>query len=296
MHHAITLDALRILDAIHRKGSFAEAAKSVFKVPSALTYTMQKLEADLGVALFDRKKQRAVLTEAGVLLLQEGQALLDAATRLEQKIQQVESGWETKLVIAKDTVIKDTLVLEVINQFCQLEKQVEVTMFEEALGGGWDALQSQRCDIAIGVTGELPKGQYQLHILGEIEFVFVVARNHPLADFVGILDGQHIKNYPAVIVADSARTLPSRSSGLFQSKQIIRVHNMEAKRQAQISGNGVGFLPLHLVQESLKNGELVAKATALHRPPIPIYMAWEKHKQGKALNWFIEQCKQQTWL
>lgn len=296
MHHAITLDALRILEAIYRKGSFAEAAKSVFKVPSALTYTMQKLEADLGVDLFDRKGQRAVLTEAGLLLLKEGQSLLDAVTRLEEKIQQVESGWETKLVIAKDTIIQNNFVLNIIQQFCALEKQVEVTMFEEALGGGWDALHSQRCDIAIGVTGELPKGQYQLHQLGEVEFVFAVARDHPLADYVGILEGQQIQHYPAVVVADSARTLPARSSGLFQSKQVIRVHSMDAKREAQIAGVGVGFLPLHLIKESLKNGELVAKSTALHRPPIPIYMAWEKHKDGLALQWFIEQCKRQTWL
>ncbi len=105
MHHAITLEALRVLEAINQKGSFAEAAKSLFKVPSALTYTMQKLENDLGVALFDRQGQRAKLTEAGEVLLSEGEILLSAAALLEQRVKQVESGWETKLTIAKDTII-----------------------------------------------------------------------------------------------------------------------------------------------------------------------------------------------
>ncbi|HMY41227.1 MAG TPA: LysR family transcriptional regulator, partial [Marinagarivorans sp.] len=54
MRHAISLEALRILDAIERKGSFGAAAEAIHKVPSALSYTVAKLEADLGVSIFDR--------------------------------------------------------------------------------------------------------------------------------------------------------------------------------------------------------------------------------------------------
>ena len=80
MHNAITLEALRVLDAIDRKGSFGAAAEVLFKVPSALTYTVQKLESDLGISIFDRSKQRAQLTTAGRLLLEQGRQLLQAAT------------------------------------------------------------------------------------------------------------------------------------------------------------------------------------------------------------------------
>lgn len=296
MHHAITLEALRVLDAINEKGSFAEAAKSLFKVPSALTYTVQKLESDLNVPVFDRAGQRALLTPAGQLILKEGRELLLAASRLEDKVKQVESGWETKLTIAKDTVVTNHSVLSIIEQFCQLDKQVEITIIEEALGGGWDALHSQRADIAIGVTGELPKGQYHVFEIGQLEFVFAVAHSHPLASFIGQLENQQISQFPAIVVADSSRSLPSRSSGLFDSKQVIRVPSMQAKLEAQCSGLGVGFLPLHIVKPALERGEMVAKSTALHRPPVPIYLAWEKRKEGKALDWFIQQCKQFNWF
>ena len=40
----ISIDALQALDAIDRKGSFAAAATTLHKVPSALTYTIKKLE------------------------------------------------------------------------------------------------------------------------------------------------------------------------------------------------------------------------------------------------------------
>ena len=296
MRHAVTLDALRVLEAINAKGSFAAAADALFKVPSALTYTISKLETDLGVALFDRKGQRATLTPAGKLVLAEGVELLQAANSLEERVQQLESGWEAKLIIAKDTVIPDEPLLALIAQICQLDKHVEITVIEEALGGGWDALQSKRADIALGVTGELPKGQYHVSQLGELEFVFVVSASHPLANFIGLIEGHHIRQFPYVVVADSSRNLPGRSSGLFDNKQLIRVSSMLSKAKAQVAGVGVGFLPLHIAKPYLDNGTLIAKATSLPRPPIPLYFAKEKSKTGKATQWFWQKISQQQWL
>ena len=48
----LTLDALLVIDAIDRKGSFAAAAHELHRVPSAVTYSVQKLEEDLDVLLF----------------------------------------------------------------------------------------------------------------------------------------------------------------------------------------------------------------------------------------------------
>ncbi|QJR80154.1 LysR family transcriptional regulator [Alteromonas pelagimontana] len=296
MRHAITFDAIRVLEAISQEGSFAAAAAKLAKVPSAITYTMQKLESDLGVLIFDRSKKRAALTSAGKLVLEEGIALLQASARLEEKVHQLESGWESKITIAKDTLIPDAQLLALIGGFCHLDKQVEITVIEEVLGGGWDALYTKRADIAIGLTGELPKGQFDISEMGTIEFVFAVARHHPLADFVGLLEPQHILQYPSIIVADSSRTLPGRSSGLFDSKQVIRVSSMQSKIQAQVLGVGIGFLPLHLINAQLASGELVAKASAIPRPPIPAYFATVKGKRGKALNWICQELQQQQWF
>ena len=54
---ALTLEALRVMDAIDRRGSFAAAADELGRVPSALSYTMQKLEEELDVVLFDQIHQ-----------------------------------------------------------------------------------------------------------------------------------------------------------------------------------------------------------------------------------------------
>jgi DNA-binding transcriptional LysR family regulator len=72
----LSIDALQVLDAIERKGSFAAAAHELHRVPSAITYTVQKLEEDLDALLFDRRGHRAKLTAAGRELLTEGRHIL----------------------------------------------------------------------------------------------------------------------------------------------------------------------------------------------------------------------------
>ena len=296
MHHAITLEALRVLDAIDRKGSFGAAAEALFKVPSALSYTVQKLESDLGISLFDRSKQKAQLTAAGRLLLEQGRQLLQAANAIEEAVQQLESGWETQLRIAIDTVLPLAPLLQQINAFNQLDKRVAITISEEVLGGTWDALIAERCDLALGASGDLPKGIFEYRLMGEVEFVFAVAKDHPLRFHKGAIDAAAIAAFPTIVIADSSLSAPARSSGLLESRQIIRVPNAIAKIQAQIAGVGVGFLPKHLIQNEIASEELIILDCSVPRPNIPLYIAWRKNNSGKALQWFVNACEQLNWL
>src|SRR5690606_23263349 len=74
--HALTPEALEMMDTIERTGSFAAAARELGKVPSALTYSVRQLEDALDVLLFDRRSRQARLTAAGHELLSEGRRLL----------------------------------------------------------------------------------------------------------------------------------------------------------------------------------------------------------------------------
>ena len=295
MARAITLDALKVLDAIDKKGSFSAAAESLFKVPSALTYTIQKLETDLGCKLFDRQGQRAVLTPVGELVLTQGREILHAAYKLEEAVQELETGWEASLTLALDTVLSDGPLLTLMGEFTQLGKQVGLNFRHESLGGSWDALYSGRADIAIGVSGELPKGQYHIVPLGLLQFVFAVAADHPLAAYEEIIPSEALLQFPAIVASDTSVSLAQRSSGLFDSRQIIRVPSMQIKVSAQCLGLGVGFLPRHLLDEPLSKGALVIKPVELPRPSHTLYLAWRKGAQGKALNWFVERLPLCDW-
>ncbi len=158
----LTLDALEVLDAIDRRGSFAAAAEELHRVPSAITYSVQQMEEALDVLLFDRRGHRAKLTEAGRELLEEGRHLLRAAADLECRVRQVAKGWEAELRIAVDTLIGKDKLFGIVVEFYEANTGTRLRFLHEVLGGTWDALASGRADMAIGASGEAPAGR-RLH-------------------------------------------------------------------------------------------------------------------------------------
>ncbi|HSH77619.1 MAG TPA: LysR family transcriptional regulator, partial [Herpetosiphonaceae bacterium] len=60
---------LRYFEAIARHGHVSRAARELHLAQPSLSKQLRVLEAELGVALFDRVGRRIELTEAGKLLL-----------------------------------------------------------------------------------------------------------------------------------------------------------------------------------------------------------------------------------
>src|SRR3954464_11079944 len=138
----LSLDALQVMDAIDRKGSFEAAADELHRVPSAITSSVKQLEEGLGIALFDRRGHRAVLTDAGKELLSEGRRLLRAAADLECRVQQVAKGWEAELRIAVDTIVGIDKLYGIIEEFYRERTGTRLRISSEVLGGTWDAIAS----------------------------------------------------------------------------------------------------------------------------------------------------------
>ncbi len=283
----LDLDALNTLDAIATHGSFAKAADALFRVPSAVTYTVRKLEEHLGVELFDRSGHRAVLTPVGHTLLTQGRALLQQADALERRIRQAGQGWEPRLVIAVDEIIPIEQLYPVIEQFDLLRTSSQLALTREVFGGTWDALIDRRADLVVGAPDEPPPGfSVGMKRLGHATFVFVVTPDHPLAQLPEPLSFADISAYRAIVAADSSRRLPTRSGGLQPGQTTLVVPTLDAKLKAQISGLGVGYLPLHLARPFLDSGHLVAREIEGERPPVQLNVAWRSGENGRALSWF----------
>jgi len=285
----LTLDAIAVLDAIDRKGSFAAAAEALHRVPSAITYTIQKLEQDLGIKVFDRAGHRATLTEAGRELLREGRHLLRATEELECRVQRVATGWEAELRIALDDIIPVAALLPMVRDFYAERHGTRIRVASEVLAGVWDALWSGRADLAIGAPGDGPPGGgYATRRLGSLEFVFAVAREHPLAGMPEPLRAEDILAHRSVSAADSSRNLPARTTGILSGQDVLTVPDMHSKLMAQRLGLGVGYLPRKIAEDEARAGRLVIKAVEEPKPPATLHVAWRTSHEGKALKWFLE--------
>ena len=286
----LTLESLQVLDAIDRKGSFAAAAEDLHRVPSAVTYSVRQLEDSLGVEIFDRRGHRAVLTAAGRELLAEGRRLLQAASDLECRVQQVAKGWESELRIAVDTVIAVDRMFRIVAQFYEEGSGTRLRLMHEVLGGTWDALASGRADLAVGGGGDAPPGRnYATRSLGKFEMVFVAAPFHEILKEPLPLTADSIRKYRAVSIADSSRLLPPRTVGLLSGQDVLTVATVEAKAAAHIAGLGVGFLPRRMAEAEALAGTLRILPVEAPHPGGEAIVAWRPGQEGKALKWFVKQ-------
>lgn len=280
----ITIEALQVLDAIDRRGSFAAAAELLNKVPSALSYIVQKLEEQLAVTLFVRQGRRSVLTPAGRHLLDEGRKVLGAVSKLTEQTQTISHGWEPKINISFDSLFNIQQLLKPLALFLQEHPNIEVDLGEEVMNGSWEALIEDRCDLVIGAPEPVPNQQgISVINLGRVKQVFVVSKGHELASYIAPVSKSEIDNYRTVIVHDSAQTAVPWSSNIIEQSRHFFVGSVEHKVQAIISGIGVGYLPKERIHPYLDSGALVAIELDETEQFANIYLAWKTVNKGKGL-------------
>ncbi len=287
----ITLDLLRILDAIDRHGSFSAAAEALHRVPSALSHAVAKLESELAVRLFIRSGRKATLSEAGHTLLADGRHLLRAAEELERRVQRIATGWEAELRIVIDAIIPVERIYPLLERFYAAGHGTQIRLTYEVLGGTWDALATDRADLVIGAPGDMParSGLASRLLCPASKFVFAVAAAHPLAAWPGVIPSSELACHRAVVIADTSQELDARSIGIIDGQDALRIPDIRAKLSAQVAGLGVGHLPHWLAAPELAAGRLIKKQIANPRPAMPLHLAWRSRQIGKALAWFLEE-------
>jgi len=308
--HALTPDALSMIDTIARTGSFAAAARELGKVPSALTYSVRQLEEALDVLLFDRRSRQARFTAAGEELLNEGRRLLAETTAVANRVRRVASGWETQLSVAVDDVISRLTVFELCEAFYALDPQgkagggtlgnggpgTRLKLRTEVLAGTWEALVSGQADLAIGVGLQSPPPGVAVEPLGELGFVFAVSPQHPLAAAREPINDVELLRYRAVAVADTAQHMSPLTVNLLPGQDVLTVSSMAAKVEALLRGMGCGYIPEPMVREQLRSGRLLQKKTLRPNPPVRMGYAWrcgsgrrERASLGLGLQWWLKQ-------
>lgn len=296
--HPLTLESLQLIDTIAGHGSFAQAARALGRVPSAVTYSVRRLEDELDVLLFDRRGHRAQLTPAGAELLREGRHLLAAADDLVRRVKRVAKGWEQEVRIALDGVIAFERLLSPLARFCDVAP-THVRITHEVLGGTWDAVGSGRADLGIGASQTGPEATrlgvaYRTLELGRMPFVFALAPDHPLAQVPAPLPLAELRRYRQIVVADTSQLLSPRTAGLLGTPDVLIVPTMHAKLAAQAAGLGVGYLPEPIARDAIQRGDLVVRMTEHLRNEesgVALHLAWRADARGKALEWWLDQFK-----
>lgn len=290
--HALSPEALDMMVAIARTGSFAAAARELGKVPSALTYSVRQLEDALDVLLFDRRSRQARLTAAGEELLREGQLLLQQMNAVANRVHRIASGWEAELTVAVDKAIAPHAVFDLMEAFYALKPPTRLRMRSEVMTGTWEALASGQADLAIGVMAERASSQdIRFEAIGEHQFVLTVAPHHPLAQEPEPLSSATLAQHRIIAVADTARDLAPATVGILPGQDVLTLPSMAAKLEAQLRGLGCGFLPEPMVRPHIASGRLIRKEVDSPPRVVRTHYAWRQTgaQPGMALTWWLHQ-------
>jgi DNA-binding transcriptional LysR family regulator len=287
-----------MLLTIGQTGSFAAAARQLGLVPSALTYRVRQIEDALDVLLFDRTARQAKATAAGQELLNEASRLLSDVDTVANRVKRVATGWEAVFTVAVDSIVSQTVVMELCAAFLAAKPPTRLRVRHETLSGTLNALTSGQADLALGVL--LPSSwpaDCQYKPLGPIEFVFAVAPHHPLATWPEPLSEEVLQQHRAVAVADSVPRGSGLTIGLLGGQDVFTVPDMPSKLDAQLRGLGAGFLPQSMARPYIESGRLVAKKTTQTQRIGETHYVWRnsrKARPGKALQWWQAQLENET--
>ena len=192
----LDLRQIRYFVAVAEAGNVGRAAEQLHISQSPLSRQIMQLEEQLGVALFERARQRVHLNAEGRAFLAEARALLVNAARLEELGRNLASGAAGSLAIGYvEGAVHAGLVAAMLREFrrerpdfhLQLRSRRSATQFEE--------LRNRGLDLGF-VYAPAPEGDPDIDskLVRREPLVLAMPENDPLADIAeippGHLDGR----------------------------------------------------------------------------------------------------------
>jgi len=252
MSPRIGLDQWGALVAVVEAGGYAGAARRLHRTQSTITYTIKKLEEQLGLKVFELKGRRAMLTPTGQVLYRRGKSLVSEAARLERAAAELARGQEPQIRLAVDVVYPTWLLLDCLTTFGDEQPDTRIELYETVLGGTDEALIAGEVDLAIGSA--VPGGFLGDPVM-QMRFVCAAAPAHPLHALGRPVTLDDLRAHRHLVVRDSG-VQRTRSGGWLNEKRWTVSHKATSI-QAACMGAGYAWFPEDTVRAELDSGRLV---------------------------------------
>lgn len=251
-HPHISLEQWRALLAVIEAGGYAQAAGSLHKSQSAVTYAVQKIESLLDIKVFEIQGRKAVLTEPGKVLYRRARNLVEEALLLERSAKAMARDWTPEIRLAVDTVFPTWLLLGCLEAFAKERPDTRIELYETVLGGTEEALVEGRVELAI--SGIVPGGFYGDPLM-RARFVAVASPSHALHQLKRDVTFRDLKRHRQIVLRDSgAQRL--RSGGWLGAEQRWTVSHKATSIRALLMGLGFAWFPEENIRDELRTGVL----------------------------------------
>lgn len=140
---------LRVFSSVAKNLSFTKASQELFISQPAITKHIQELETMYQTRLFERMGNKILLTDAGRLLLEHCEKILEDYGRLEYEMNLLRNEHTGELRLGASTTIAQYVLPPLLARFIEKFPQVSLSLFSGNSSEVEKALQEHRIDLAL---------------------------------------------------------------------------------------------------------------------------------------------------
>ncbi len=255
----ITHTQLEYLVAVDRHGSFSEAAARCFVTQPTLSMQIQKLEAELGVALFDRGRKPVAATPIGKTVIDRAYRTLREFKGIVEVVREQRETVSGELRLGIIPTLGPYLLPRFIPDLLASYPQVRMTIQERPTADIVEGLRRDMLDVGIAATPLADKSIRESPLFYE-PFYGYVSAGHRLADKKRLSTGDLAPG--EMILLDSGHCLYGQVSQLCTGTQDM---NDEASPRLRFVGGSLEGL-MRIV-ESGHGVTLLPELAAMNLPP-----------------------------
>lgn len=216
---------LKVFCSVAKNLSFTKASGELFISQPAISKHIRELEALYRVRLFERTGNRILLTDAGKLLLEHSEQLLDSYRKLEYEMNLLHDEYTGELRLGASTTIAQYVLPPLLARFIEKFPQVSLSLLNGNSREIEQALQEHRIDLGLveGVA-RLPNLKYAPFL--DDELVAVVHTRSRLAhlDEIGL---EELSQLPLVLRERGSGTLDVLETAL--KKYHLKLSDMNVR-------------------------------------------------------------------
>jgi len=252
------LAELEVFLTVTREGRFSRAAEKMHRTQSAVSQTIRKLEQELGEPLFDRSSREGALTDAGRVLQEYAERLLNLRASAHDALKELREVQRGQLVIAANEFTA-LYLLPVLGNFRRLHPMIKITVLRSLGSRIGDQVLRHAADFGV-LSFDPQEPALSSVVVYSDELSFVVPPSHPLAGSKEI----SIKQLGAETFVAHNVPSPYRDKVIDSFRKYktplhmdVELPTLQAIKRFVAMGNGVAFVPHISAETEIATGELV---------------------------------------
>lgn len=252
----IDLRKLRHVEALAKAGSFVGAADDLNLTQSALTRSIQSIESEIGIRIFDRARKGVRLTAAGKLFLDRAQVLLadaDDLARFAARVRNADAGQVSfGLTIAPAKFFLTPLMLHLLAAKPEIRCSATVRNPDEL----FDMLLKDKIEFFLGsYVPQVSDHSLEVSDLARLEPAFVARRGHPLLEKQALTYAD-MEPYPLLLSMYDPGHAPQRPF-VSRHRQVISSDDYSTLMRLVLEGDAVWFSSVITGREAMHHPDIV---------------------------------------